>query len=97
MNRIVLSAISVLVLLSACAGQADRRRQVPLEPPEFLETPRPFMIIDFKNKAEGQSMPEWVTSWLEGGVRAVETLDTHEGRRVFISRNEGGNFNALTQ
>jgi len=42
-------------------------------------------------------MPEWVKYWLEGGVRAVETLDTHEGRRVFISRNEGGNFNALTQ
>jgi len=97
MRIIVPFIIFALLLLSACVSEADRRIQDPYETHEVLETPRPFTIIDFKNKAEGQSMPKWVYYWLEGGVRAVETLDTHEGRRVFISRNEGASFTALSQ
>ena len=42
-------------------------------------------------------MPEWAASWLSGGVHAVETLEEFYGRHVFIGRNEGNNFNALTQ
>ena len=97
MNKIVLSAIPALLLLSACVSEADRHIQAPPETPEVLEIPRLFTIIDFKNKAEGQSMPEWVNHWLEGGERAVEALGIYEGRHVFISQSAGGNFNALTQ
>jgi len=97
MNKILLSVIPALLLLSACVSDADRRIHHPHEIPEVLETLRPFAIIDFKNKAEGQNMPEWVSYWLEGGVHAIETLDAYEGRLVFISRNEGSNFNALAQ
>jgi len=99
MNRILFSAFPILLLivLGSCVSDADRRPLPYYGVHEITETPRPFTIIDFKNKAEGQSIPDWVNLWLEGGARAVETLDAHYGRHVFISRNEGNNFNALTQ
>jgi len=103
MKKIVFSALPMLLVVvplisfGSCAGNADRRGLAFEEPYTITEIFRPFTIIDFKNKDDGQSLPEWVDLWLEGGVTAVEALDTHEGRHVFISRNEGSNFNALMQ
>ena len=97
MKKIIFSAISVLWLFCACVSEADRRAMAHNEIPEAMAAPRPFVISDFKNKAEGQSMPEWVSRWLEGGANAVEALAAFEGRYVFIGRNEGTNFNALMQ
>jgi len=109
MNKIVPSAIPLLLRLlisllivpllsfSSCASDADRRDPTLDEFHEITQIFRPFMILDFKNKAEGQGMPEWVDHWLEGGISALEALGAYEGRLVFISRNEGTNFNALTQ
>ena len=97
-NNIPLFAIPALLLLfGSCATESDRRSQASDELPGAMELRRPFAITDFKNKAEGQVMPDWVGHWLEGGVSALEALDIHEGRRVFVSRNEGSNFNALKQ
>ena len=98
MNKIPLFAIPVVLMFaSSCTTDSDRRTQAADEIPGIIEIRRPFTITDFKDKAEGGSMPEWVNRWLEGGVSAVEALDVHEGRRVFIGRNEGNNFNALRQ
>ena len=97
MKKILFPVIPALILFIACASDADRRDPAFDDAYKITEVLRPFAIIDFKNKAEGQSMPDWVDLWLEGGLRAIEALDAHEGRHVFISRNEGNNFNALTQ
>ena len=95
-NKLFLAATSALLLFGSCVSD-DRRALPHYEIPEILKIPRPFTITDFKNKSEGQSIPEWVEHLLEGGISAVEALAAYEGRRVFISRNEGANFNALTQ
>ena len=97
-NKTPLFAIPTLLLfIASCATESDRRTQPAEDLPGIMEVRRPFAITDFKNKAEGQAMPDWVDRWLEGGISAVEALDLHEGRRVFVSRNEGSNFNALRQ
>ena len=61
------------------------------------ETPLPYIIVNHKNKAAGESIPKWVNCLLEEGIGEVENLAAYEGRYVFVSRNEGNNFNALTQ
>ncbi|MCL2374702.1 MAG: hypothetical protein FWC65_05615, partial [Treponema sp.] len=96
MNRFLLCTIPAL-LFSACASEAGRRGHAPYEDPGILETPHPFAITDFMNMAEGADMPEWVSLWLEGGARAIENMDAHEGRHAFVSRNNGSNFSALEQ
>lgn len=97
MNKLLLFAALALLLFGSCVSETDRRIQDLYEAPGIPEAPRPFTITDFRNRAEGQSKPEWVNHWLEGGIHAVETLDAHEGRYVFISRNNGSNFKALSQ
>jgi hypothetical protein len=51
--------------------------------------------MDYKGMANGEIMPEWVSLYLEGGVRAVETLEIYQDYHVFVSRLEGNNFNAM--
>ena len=97
MNRILLSALLALLLFSSCVSETDRRSPSSSQIPGAWETPWPYIIIDYKNKVTGGSIPEWVSLWLEGGDREVETLGVYQNRNVFISRNEGNNFNALTQ
>ena len=63
--------------------------------PEIAETPRPYIITDFKNMDSGSNIPFWVRSYLDGGIREMEDLDIFQGYYVFVSRNEGTNFNAL--
>jgi len=53
--------------------------------------------MDHKNKSNRGSIPDWVSLYLDEGVRGVETLDAYQDRHVFISRNEGNNFSALNQ
>ena len=97
MNRILFLAIPVLLLLASCAGRPAKQVINPPQASGAAETPLPFIIVDYKNRATGGSIPKWVSSWLEEGVGSIETQDAYIGRYVFISRNESNNFNALTQ
>ena len=82
-------------MLFSCAGRPGPF--IPVIPPYTGNSiaPRPYIISDFQERTGG--IPEWVTHYLEGGVRKVETLDAYEGRFAFVSRNEGNNFAALNQ
>jgi len=89
--------VPALLLLGSCASEAYRHIPAYSGLPEYQRAARPFTVTAFRGEAEGQAMPEWVEHWLEGGIAAVEALAAHQGRHVFISRNEGVNFNALAQ
>ena len=54
-------------------------------------------ILDYHDKASGGSIPVWLSSYLEGGINAVEKLEEFSNYFVFIGMNSGGNFNALEQ
>ena len=42
-------------------------------------------------------MPPWVVLWLEKGNSEVETQDVFKDRFVFVARNEGNTFEALSR
>jgi len=88
----------IAALFASCTGSPVRRQPVTLPPPpesEAVETPIEYSIIDYKNKSIGEALPEWVSLWLNSGVREVEALSSYQDRFVFVHRNETNNFNAL--
>jgi len=96
-NKILPSAIAALLLFTACAGQPVNQTVSSPKTPGTPEKQDFYIVSDYKNKARGGAIPEWVRRWQEEGIRGVEALDSYKGEFVFISRNEGNNFNALTQ
>ena len=83
------------LLFASCRNEPARMiLNLPFEP-EKVQAPRDYEILDYKNKAGGEAIPEWVSLWLDSGVRGVENLDAFSDRFVFVHRNEGNNFNAL--
>jgi hypothetical protein len=98
MNRFFFPAILGAVLFVSCAGIQGRQGGQIDSPPETIEivdTPESFIITDFRNYSGGGFIPEWVSRYLDGGVREHEAMDEYQGFHVFVSRNEGTNFNAL--
>lgn len=85
----------VLVLLTSCAAAPGRGVHVPHEPPDNAAVSRPFIIADHKNMAAGETVPEWLTLFLEGRKDEIEAYEDFLDRFVFIGRNEGNSFIAL--
>jgi len=52
-------------------------------------------IIETKEGSGVRFMPAWLSSYIEGGIPAVERLDAYSDKYVFIGVNRGENFNAL--
>jgi hypothetical protein len=96
MNRFLPALILGAFILSSCITDSGRRAfELPVIPVEEVKPPRPFTILDYKNKTTGAAIPEWVNLYLNSGLREVEALKTYQGNFVFVYRNEGNNFNAL--
>jgi len=53
-------------------------------------------IVETKNGSARQ-IPAWLRSFLNGGIEAVEKLDTYGNKYVFIGINEGKNIAALNK
>ncbi|MCL2092789.1 MAG: hypothetical protein FWH12_01220 [Treponema sp.] len=88
----------VILLFSSCLNRPVPRRIFDLsDHPRAVEIPGTLIVMDHQNQGTRNEMPEWVTAFLEGGLREVETLEEYEGTRVFVSRNEGISFPALAQ
>ena len=93
MKRIVLCAILAQVLFASCQSRLER-----LLPGTSLghETiTRTYTIIDYKDRASGGNMPEWVDLWLNSNIQGIEALGRFNNRYVFIGRNEGVQLNPL--
>ena len=101
-TKLLLPAIIAGVIFVSCTGNPGRRVLNFTETPVKTQTPSPFIINDYKDKANGGVIPEWVLLWLnsgtnETGIHRIEAMDEYPERYVFIHRNEGNNFIALTQ
>jgi len=84
-------------IFASCAGGPGKQFQASMENSQTAAAPGPYVIIDYKNKAAGGTIPEWVNRWLRGGSSGVETLVAYRDRYAFVARSEGNNFNALSQ
>ena len=52
-------------------------------------------IIETKEGTTAEYLPAWLFVYIEGGIEAVEKLDSYNNKYVFIGINEGINFTAL--
>jgi hypothetical protein len=75
---------------------AKKQEKIPEVQPEKKQEVL-WTITDFRGKDSGGAIPAWAFLYLEGGNTAVETLPEFQDRYVFVSMNEGLNFNALEQ
>jgi hypothetical protein len=54
-------------------------------------------IIESQNGSGEAGIPVWLRSYLDNGVRGIESLEAYNGKYVFVGKNQGDNFNALHQ
>ncbi|MDR0301737.1 MAG: hypothetical protein LBI04_05415 [Treponema sp.] len=52
-------------------------------------------IIETKSGRGKANLPEWLLTFNNGGIDAVEKMEKYQERYCFIGRNEGVNFEAL--
>jgi len=90
--------ILIIIFLLSCAGQ--RKFYIP-EPDFSVYTAGKSIdinnIIETKNGTSARSMPEWLLTYVDGGNRAVEQIDSFKDKYVFIDVNEGANFLLLNK
>jgi len=97
MKWILPAAVIGAFLFVSCAGGPAKQFQSFAETPQAAEAPESFLITDYKDMAAGGTIPEWVSSWFDGGSIEVETLNAYSNRYTFVAQCEGNSFSALTQ
>jgi hypothetical protein len=85
------------MLFSACVSEGGQVPERGVETGETAGAEPVYEIIDYKTRAGGDPVPEWVSSYLEGETAAIESLEEYQDRYVFVARNRGSNFKALEQ
>jgi len=96
-----LSAVYLIVIIFvSCVGQNNT---LFIPEPDFSIYNESEKIIEISNIIETKDgagirgLPNWLLSYIEGGIEAVERLDSYRDKYVFISVNEGDNFTALNK
>jgi hypothetical protein len=101
-----LAAVSFFTLIlctqvfCSCAG---RGKNTPLIIPKAAnETETSNLIgiediIETKGGEGNSNLPEWLLTFNNGGIDAVERMEKYYGKYCFLGRNEGVNFEALTK
>jgi len=54
-------------------------------------------ITETKNGKGKTSIPEWLMTYNNGGIEAVEKMDQYAGKYCFVGRNKNSNFEALSK
>jgi hypothetical protein len=94
MRHLRLVPFFLIILFTACVLQRGKKVLQPEpEDPGLRET---WEIIETQNGPGQEGIPLWVNCYLEGDARKIETLDSYNGKYVFIGENRG-DFNALRQ
>ena len=93
----VLILILLISLYFSCVNEPDVMTLITPDPTPMPQRQIHYSIEDFKGRDEGEEMPEWVTMYLLEGLRGIESMEIYQFDYVFVSRNMGNNFSALTQ
>ena len=96
------SVIILLLFWPLLFGACRTPNRVILRPdPEQREPPHEVFItgeiLASKGGAPQAALPDWVNRFIHGGIREVEQLSAYSDSYVFIGRNRGNNFIALSR
>ena len=101
MYKKILTAIFSLyvIALFSCASQAE-----PMPPPvpdkslfEAEKTIEIKNITETGNNAWDANLPDWLSAFLNGGIKEAERIDSYKNKYLFIASNQGRNFAALNK
>ena len=103
-HRYTLPALLVsFIFLGNCASEAKRALIQPAIAPQkqskaWLPAWQSVgQIIESENGPGDASIPEWLSRYLSGGEREVESMGKYFDRYVFIGKMDGNNFSALSK
>jgi len=106
MKKIMKAVFFLLVIFfSACIGAscAGQNNLASYPAPDQDNDFNQSRAIDTANIIETQrggaaaSLPDWLSSYIFGGINEIEKIDFYRDKYLFISRNESANLNALTK
>ncbi|MDR2134881.1 MAG: hypothetical protein LBP27_07205 [Treponema sp.] len=94
-----------LLLLASCAGEPRKIIFDPVSsvdpltayPPDVQAAPDSSLITESQSGTAGAFIPGWVERFMKGGTESVEALEGYSGKYIFIAKNTGKNFAALSQ
>jgi hypothetical protein len=94
-RTLIVSFALIALLFAACSSDPE---SIPLGPaPEYIQETEEYKVIDHKTMVIGGGIPEWVTRYIDGGVRGVEAMPMYQDSYVFIGNDKGSNLKALQQ
>jgi hypothetical protein len=83
------------LFFGGCVSQESKIIIHPEPVPEQQE--ETWQILESQNGPQSAPVPEWLSRFLDGGNREVESMGIFPDRYVFVGRMNGNNFNALRQ
>jgi hypothetical protein len=99
MRRIFICLL--VVLLAACA---TKKNSILLKPDpgqnklqEQTGLSEYHQIIESESGSGESGLPVWVRSYLDEGIRGIESLPAYNTKYMFIGKNRGENLNVLRQ
>jgi hypothetical protein len=88
----LVSLVPCLFFIPGCRS-VPHPEETSIKAPQFKQDY--YVILDYKNKAQGAALPRWLDDYFTAGPAAVEML--YWERYAFIAANQGDNFRALGQ
>jgi hypothetical protein len=90
------AALTGVLSLTACIATPQRVvNPIPLLPQ--VEEPAMYRIVNHKNEASGQDIPEWLRRYLAEGIAGIEAMRQFENVYAFVGMASGTNMKALEQ
>ena len=86
------------LIMFSCPGRNPPLLMIPETSNKIIEVDYSIgidNITETKNGRGKAGIPEWLMTYNNGGIEAVEKMDQYAGKYCFIGRNKNSNFDAL--
>jgi hypothetical protein len=88
------------LIIFSCPGRNPPLIIVPESSNKKIEINYSIGLDDITETGNGRgkaAIPEWLMTYNNGGIEAVENMDQYAGKYCFIGRNKNSNFEALSK
>jgi hypothetical protein len=100
-KKLSLAIFSLYALITfSCPGRNAPLVYIPEASNNKIETDYSIgidNIIETKSGKGKAGLPEWLVTFNNGGIEAVEKTEQYAGKYCFVGRNKNSNFDALTK